>query len=54
MGESKKEKANNIGVPLINESDFLKLIGKEKQPPSFYFNKKLLGLHYGIIQKYQA
>lgn len=29
MGESKKEKANNIGVPLINESDFLKLIGKE-------------------------
>ena len=29
MGESKKEKAENLGIPLINESDFLKLIGKE-------------------------
>ena len=29
MGESKKEKAENLGVPLMNESDFLKIIGKE-------------------------
>jgi len=29
MGESKKEKADNLGVPLVNESDFLKIIGKE-------------------------
>lgn len=29
MGESKKEKADDLGVPLINESDFLKIIGKE-------------------------
>jgi DNA ligase (NAD+) len=28
MGESKKEKAAELGVPLISESEFLKLIGK--------------------------
>jgi DNA ligase (NAD+) len=29
MGESKKEKAVNLGIPLLNESDFLKIIGEE-------------------------
>jgi DNA ligase (NAD+) len=28
MGQSKKEKAAELGVPLINESEFLKIIGK--------------------------
>jgi DNA ligase (NAD+) len=28
MGQSKKEKADELGVPLISESEFLKLIGK--------------------------
>jgi DNA ligase (NAD+) len=28
MGQSKKEKADELGVPLINESEFLKIIGK--------------------------
>jgi DNA ligase (NAD+) len=28
MGESKKEKATELGVPMISEPDFLKLIGK--------------------------
>lgn len=28
MGESKKEKANELGVPMISESEFLKIIGK--------------------------
>ena len=28
MGESKKEKADELGVPLISESEFLKIIGK--------------------------
>jgi len=28
MGESKKEKAEELGVPLISESEFLKIIGK--------------------------
>ena len=28
MGQSKKEKAKEIGVPMINESEFLKIIGK--------------------------
>ena len=30
MGESKKEKAATLGVPLINESEFLRLIGEDK------------------------
>ena len=30
MGESKKEKAAALGVPLINESEFLVLIGEDK------------------------
>ncbi len=29
MGPSKKEKADELGVPLLNEKDFLKLIGEE-------------------------
>jgi DNA ligase (NAD+) len=29
MGPSKKEKASELGVPLMNENDFLKLIGEE-------------------------
>jgi DNA ligase (NAD+) len=29
MGQSKKEKADELGVPLLSESDFLKLIGEE-------------------------
>jgi DNA ligase (NAD+) len=28
MGQSKKEKADELGVPMISESDFLKIIGK--------------------------
>jgi DNA ligase (NAD+) len=28
MGESKREKADELGVPMINESEFLKIIGK--------------------------
>jgi len=28
MGQSKKEKAGELGVPLISESEFLKIIGK--------------------------
>ncbi len=28
MGQSKKEKADELGVPLISEADFLKIIGK--------------------------
>jgi DNA ligase (NAD+) len=28
MGQSKKEKAAELGVPLVNESEFLKIIGK--------------------------
>jgi DNA ligase (NAD+) len=28
MGQSKKEKADELGVPLVSESDFLKIIGK--------------------------
>ena len=28
MGQSKKEKADELGIPLISESDFLKIIGK--------------------------
>jgi len=28
MGQSKKEKATELGVPMISEPDFLKLIGK--------------------------
>jgi len=29
MGQSKKEKADSLGVPMISESEFLKIIGKE-------------------------
>jgi NAD-dependent DNA ligase len=29
MGQSKKEKANELGVLLISEAEFLKLIGKD-------------------------
>jgi hypothetical protein len=29
MGQSKKEKAGELGVPLITEIEFLKLIGEE-------------------------
>ncbi len=29
MGPSKKEKAEQLGVPLMSENDFLKLIGEE-------------------------
>lgn len=29
MGPSKKEKADQLGIPLINETDFLKMIGEE-------------------------
>ena len=29
MGQSKKEKANELGVQLINETEFLKIIGEE-------------------------
>jgi len=29
MGQSKREKADELGVPLINETDFLRLIGEE-------------------------
>jgi DNA ligase (NAD+) len=29
MGPAKKEKANSLGVPLVNEEEFLRLIGKE-------------------------
>jgi DNA ligase (NAD+) len=29
MGPSKKEKADELGIPLMNEKDFLKLIGEE-------------------------
>lgn len=29
MGESKREKATELGVPLINESEFLRIIGEE-------------------------
>jgi BRCT domain type II-containing protein len=29
MGPSKKEKADELGVALMNENDFLKLIGEE-------------------------
>jgi DNA ligase (NAD+) len=28
MGQSKKERADELGVPMINESEFLKIIGK--------------------------
>ena len=28
MGQSKKEKADELGIPLVSESDFLKIIGK--------------------------
>lgn len=28
MGQSKKEKADEIGVPMVNESEFLRIIGK--------------------------
>ncbi len=28
MGQSKKEKADELGVPMISESEFLKIIGK--------------------------
>jgi len=28
MGQSKKEKADELGVPLVSESEFLKIIGK--------------------------
>jgi DNA ligase (NAD+) len=28
MGQSKKEKANELGIPMISESDFLKIINK--------------------------
>ena len=49
MGQSKKEKADELGVPMISESEFLKLIGEIIISPHSYFNKKLLGLQYGII-----
>jgi DNA ligase (NAD+) len=29
MGESKREKADSLGIPLINENDFLKIIGED-------------------------
>lgn len=29
MGQSKKEKADQLGIPLINENEFLKIIGEE-------------------------
>jgi NAD-dependent DNA ligase len=29
MGQSKKEKADSLGVAMISESEFLKIIGKE-------------------------
>jgi NAD-dependent DNA ligase len=29
MGQSKKEKANELGVQLLSESEFLKIIGEE-------------------------
>lgn len=29
MGQSKKEKADELGVPMISESDFLKIIGED-------------------------
>jgi len=29
MGQSKKEKAAELKVPMISESDFLKIIGEE-------------------------
>ena len=29
MGESKKEKAAALGIPLINEIEFLRLIGED-------------------------
>ena len=49
MGESKKEKAADLGVPLISESEFLKIIGEDIINTLADFNKKLLGLQYGII-----
>jgi len=30
MGSSKKEKASELGIPLVSESEFLKLIGEDK------------------------
>jgi BRCT domain type II-containing protein len=29
MGPSKKEKAEELGIQLMNEADFLKIIGEE-------------------------
>ena len=29
MGQSKKDKADQLGIPMIDEYEFLKLIGKE-------------------------
>jgi hypothetical protein len=29
MGESKKEKAISLGIPLLNENEFLQIIGED-------------------------
>jgi hypothetical protein len=29
MGQSKKEKANELGIPLISEAEFLKIIDED-------------------------
>jgi DNA ligase (NAD+) len=29
MGQSKKEKAHELGIPLLNENEFLKLLNEE-------------------------
>jgi len=29
MGQSKKEKAKSLGIPLMSETDFLKIIGED-------------------------
>ena len=49
MGESKKEKAAELGVPLISESEFLQNNWRRLINTLADFNKKLLGLQNGII-----
>ena len=50
MGQSKKEKAEELGVPLISEDEFLKDNWMKNNIVILPdFNKKLLGLQYGII-----